>query len=61
MMPAKMDTPGLLKIKVFWNKGYYVKYSVYDVTHKILSHGSNYIVDVVMWSKFGNFSICMLS
>ena len=37
MMSAKMATPGLLKIKVFWNKGYYV-------------------VDVVMWPKFGNSS-----
>ena len=58
MMSAKMATPGLLKIKVFWNKGYYVIYSVYDVTNKILSHDSNYIMDVVMWPKFGNSSIC---
>ena len=59
MMSAKMFTSGLLKIKVFWNKGYYVIYSVYDVTNKILSHDSNYIMDVVMWSKFGNSSICI--
>ena len=59
MMSAKMATPGLLKIKVFWNKGYYVIYSVYDVTNKILSHDSNYIMDVVMWPKFGNSSISM--
>ena len=59
MMSAEMATPGLLKIKVFWNKGYYVIYSVYDVTKKILSHGSNYIEDVVMWPKFGNSSICI--
>ena len=50
MMSAKMTMPGLLKIKVFWNKGYYVIYYVYDVTNKILSHESNYIVDGVMWS-----------
>ena len=50
MMSAKMAMPGLLKIKVFWNKGYYVIYYVYDVTNKILSHESNYIVDGVMWS-----------
>ena len=48
MMLGKMATSGLLKIKVFWNKGYYVIYSVYDVTNKILSHDPNYIVDVFM-------------
>ena len=59
MMSAKMATPVLLKIKVFWNKGYYVINSVYDVTNKILSHDSNCIMDVVMWLKFGNSSICI--
>ena len=59
MMPGKMATPGLFKIKVFWNKVYYVIYSVYAVTNKILSYESNYIVDVVIWSKFGNSSICI--
>ena len=59
MMSAKMATAGLLKIKVFWNKSYYVIYSVYDITNKILSHDSKYIVDVVMWQKFGNSSISM--
>ena len=59
MMSAKMATSGLLKIKVFWNKGYYVINSVYDVTNKILSHDSIYIVDVVMWPKFGNTSVCI--
>ena len=59
MMSAKMATLGLLKIKVFWNKGYDVIISVHDVTNKILSRDSNYIVDVVMWPKFGNFSISM--
>ena len=58
MMPAKMATQGLLKIKVFWNKDYYLIYSVYDVTDKILSLDSNYIVDVVMWPTFDNSSIC---
>ena len=48
-MSAKMATPGLLKIKVFWNKGYDVIISVHDVINKILSRDSNYIVDVVMW------------
>ena len=59
MMPGKMATPDLFKIKVFWNKVYYVIYSVYAVTNKILSYESNYIVDVVIWSKFGNSSICI--
>ena len=59
MMPAKMATPGLLKIKVFWNKGYDVIIYVHDVTNKILSGDSNYIVDVVMWPKFGNSNISM--
>ena len=59
MMSAKMATLGLLKIKVFWNKGYDVIISVHDVTNKILSRDSNYIVDVVMWPKFGNSSISM--
>ena len=51
---------GLLKIKVLWNKGYDVIIYVHDVTHKILSRDSNYFVDVVMWSKFGNSSISMI-
>ena len=59
MMSAKMATPALLKIKVFLNKSYYVIYYAYDVTNKILSHESNYIMDVVMRPKFGNSSICI--
>ena len=59
MMPAKMATPGLLKIAALWNKGYDVIISVDDVTNKILSRYSIYIVDVFMWSKFGNCSISM--
>ena len=47
-MSAKLATLGLLKIKVFLNKGYDVIISVFDVTNKILSSDSNYIVDVVM-------------
>ena len=45
MMSAKMATPGLLKIMVFWKKGYDVIISVHDVTNKFLSRDSNYIVD----------------
>ena len=54
-----MATLGLVKIKVFWNKYYDVIVSVYPFINRILSHGSNYIVDVVMWPKFGNFTISM--
>ena len=59
MMSAKITTLALLKIKVFWNNGYDVIIYVHDVTSKILSRDSNYIIDVVMWPKFGNCSISM--
>ena len=59
MMSAKLATPGLLKIKIFQNKGYDVIIPNHDVTNKILLRDSNYIVDVVMWPKFGNSSISM--
>ena len=58
-MSAKMPTPGLLKIKVFWNKGYDIIIYVHDFTNKILSRDSNYIVDLVMWPKLGYSSISM--
>ena len=48
MISAKMTTPGLLQIKVFWNKGYDVIIYVCDVTNDFLSRDSNYVVDVVM-------------
>ena len=59
MISSKMATPGLLKITIFWNKDYDVIISVDDVTNKILSRDSNYIVDLFMWPKFGNCSISM--
>ena len=62
MMSAKMATLGFLTIntiKVFLNKGYDLIISVNDVTNKILSRNSSYIVDGVMWPKFGNSSISM--
>ena len=58
-MLAKMATLDLLKLKVLWGKGYDVMASVHDVTNKILSCDSNYIVNVVMRPKFGNSSIPM--
>ena len=48
MMSAKMASPGLLKITLFRNKGYDVIISANDVTNKILSCESNYIVDAFM-------------
>ena len=54
-----MATPGLLKITVFWNEGYDVIILVDDVTNKILSRDTNYIVHVFMWPNFGNSSISM--
>ena len=40
-MSAKITTPGLLKIRVFWYKGYDVIQFVHDVTSKTLPHDSN--------------------
>ena len=48
MMSAKLATLSLLKIKIFLNKGYDIIIPEYDVTNKILSRDSNYIVDVAM-------------
>ena len=60
MMSAKLATLGVLKIKVFWNKGYNVLISIHDVTSKTSSHDTNYVVDVVMQpTKFGNSSLSM--
>ena len=46
MMPTKVATLGFLRINVTWNKGYDAMIFVHDVTNKILSRYSNYIVDV---------------
>ena len=54
-----MANPDLVKRKVFWNRGYDVIIFVHDVTNKILLRDLNYIVNVVMWLKFGNSSISM--
>ena len=59
MMSTKMATLGFLKTKVYWSKGYGVIIFVDDVTNKILSSDSVYIIDVFMWPKFGNSSISM--
>ena len=59
MMSAKIANLSLPKIKIFWNKDYDIIIFFYDVTNKILSHVPPYIVDMVMWPKFGNPSISM--
>ena len=56
-MSAKLATLGLLKIKVTLNKSFDVIIFVHNVTNKILSRYSNYIVDVVILPKFGNSCI----
>ena len=48
MMPAKLATLDVLKIKVFRNKVYDFMTAVHDITNEILSRDSNYIVDAVM-------------
>ena len=53
MIAAKLATPGLLKIKIFQNKGYDVIIPDYGVTNKTLSRDSNCFVE------FGNSSIFM--
>ena len=61
MVSAKMATLDLLKVKVFWNKGYDVIMYAHDVNKKAFSLESIYIVDVVMWPpKFGNSSISIM-
>ena len=59
MISVEMATPELLETKVFWNKLSGVIRYVDDVTNKILSRDPNCIVDVFMWPKLGDSSICM--
>ena len=53
MMSAKFATTEPLKLNMFRNKCYDVVIRDYDVINRILSRESNYIVDEVMWLKFG--------
>ena len=57
MMSPKLAIPDLFKITVLWSKDYDVTISVYEVIIKILLRDSNYIVNVILWPKFGNCSI----
>ena len=56
-MSAKTATLGFHGIRVFGNKVYDVIIHVCDVTYKISSLDSNYIVNMVLWPRFGNSSI----
>ena len=58
-MSAKLAALGLLRIRLFRNERYDVIIYDHDVNSKILSRESNYIVDMVMWPKFGSSSISM--
>ena len=60
MTAILMMSPKLAAVeKVFQNKVHDVLISVHDVINKSLSRESNYIVNVVMWLKFGNSSISL--
>ena len=48
MMSAKLTSPGLLEINIFQDNGYDVIISEHEVSNKVLSRDSNYIVGVVM-------------
>ena len=48
MVSAKMAILGLLKIKVFWSKGYDIIISLCNVINKSLPRDSNFILDVVL-------------
>ena len=47
-MSPDIATLGLLKTTTFWKKVYDVIIPVHNVTNKILSRDSNYIVNAVM-------------
>ena len=59
MMSAKLATLGLLKWKILFKKDYDVVIFVHGVNNKFLLRDSNYLVDEVMWPKFGKSSISM--
>ena len=59
IMSAKLATLGLLKINLFWNKGYDVIIFLPVLTKNFFSSDSTYIVDVVKWPKFGDSRISL--
>ena len=60
LMLPKLATLGFLKINVFWNKDPDVTILVYGVRNKILSSDSNCTAKMVMWSKFGYYSVSVI-
>ena len=54
---AKLATPVSLGIEVCGNEDYDVIICVYNITDEISLHESNFVGNVVIWPKFGNFSI----
>ena len=48
----------LLKISVFWNKGYGVTITVHSVTNKCLSRNLHYVADVIIWSTILTSAFC---
>ena len=54
---SKIGPLCLCKIKLFRNKSYDVETSDHGATNKILSRGSNYIIDVTIWPKIGKYNI----
>ena len=58
-MPGTFIVHGHLEIKTLLKKVYGDLISVHEVTSKLLSRDSNYIVDMVKWPKSGISSISM--
>ena len=56
---AKLAILDLFKISLFWNKVYDVIINAYGVINKIFSTDTIYIVNAVMWPKYGNSDISM--
>ena len=60
MMAAKIATLGLIKTKLFW-KSYDVIISVYDISNKILSRDSSYIVHLTCKSSISMREVAITS
>ena len=60
MMAAKIATLGLIKTKLFW-KNYDVIISVYDISNKILSRDSSYIVHLTCKSSISMREVAITS
>ena len=58
-MSAKLATLDLVRINIFSYKFCDLIIVDFDVTNIILWRDSNYIINMVMWPKFGNSSISM--